>query len=322
MSTTDVSRTQGLRRLLLLAVFAGIVAALALAAFTRGAHSATSGVIAFTRDDGIYVMRLDGSGVRALWRGGHGLHLTWSPKLTWSPDGRRLAFEAGSAIWTIDADGTHLARIASHAASPAWSPDGRRVAFTRLGTQENPNWPKHAIWVVNADGSGMRQLLSLTRLGRELDVSAGPNSIDWSPDGRQIVLMARYAWWAWIYVVNVDGTNLRRLTENGWACDEDPEWSPDGHRIVYSGTPPEERSIGPTTSEIFVMDAAGRTHTRLTRNWVGDDSPTWSPDGTRIAFVRGSNDIYVMNVDGSGARRLTQTRAAEGSPAWQPVGAR
>lgn len=328
MSTTDVSRTQRPRRRLLLALLAGIVLALALATLTRAAHTATTGLIAFTRDDGIYVMRADGSGVRPLWHGGHGLHLTWSPNLTWSPDGRRLAFEAGGGIWTMDATGAHLARIASHAATPTWSPDGRRIAFTRLGTPENLNWPKRALWVVNADGSGMRQLLSLSRLGRDLDVSAGPNSIDWSPDGRQLVLMAQYSWWAWIYVVNVDGTHLRRLTENAWACDGGPEWSPDGRTIAYWGTPPGARRIGPETSEILVMDAAGRDHARLTRNLVGDDNPTWSPDGNKIAFVRtrspqnpGSSDIYVISIDGSGARRLTHNGVAEGSPAWQPTGA-
>jgi TolB protein len=287
------------------------------------ARSASQGseLIAFTREDGIYVMRSDGSGVRALWHGRHAANLTWAP------DGRTLAFDARrsfkvrSSIWVVDAQGAHLVRVVSSAASPTWSPDGRRIAFTRLGTPANENRYKRAIWVVNPDGSGMRRLLSLNRLGRDLEVSPGPNSLDWSPDGRRIVLSAYGGWLAWIYVVNVDGTHVRRLSERGWAWDDDPEWSPDGRKIAYFGTP--GLRIGPNTSEILVTDPVGRSHLRLTRNWVGDESPTWSPDGSKIAFVRtrtsrgyGSSDIYVMNADGTGVTRLTR---GHDHPAWQSV---
>lgn len=320
MSATDVSRTRGLLRRLFPAVLVGLVAALGLAALTRGAHSAAPGRIAFARDDGIYVMRADGSGVHALWHGEQ------AHNLTWSPDGRTLAFEAKRAIWVVDDQTKHLARVVSGAASPTWSPNGRRVAFTWLGTTVDPNWRKQSIWVVNVDGSGMRRLLSLAGLSRDAKVSAGPNNIDWSPDGRRIVLSAHGGWLAWIYAVNVDGTQLRRLSERGWAWDDDPEWSPDGRRIVYFGTPTTR--IAPHTSEILVTDPSGRSHVRLTSNWVADESPTWSPDGRKIAFVRtgssqddSSSDIYVMNADGTHVTRLTHSGVAESSPAWQPTGA-
>jgi Tol biopolymer transport system component len=305
--------------------FMGLVLAVVSVLLVGGARSATPapGLIAFARDHGIYVMRADGSGVRALWHGGQ------AQNLTWSPDGRTLAFEANRAIWVVDAQTKHLARVVSGAASPTWSPDGRRIAFTRLGTKANPNWPRQSIWVVNADGSRMRRLVSLAGLSRDTKVDAGPNNLDWSPNGRQIVLSAYGGWLAWIYVVNVDGTHLQRLSEIGWAWDDDPEWSPDGHKIVYSGTPPTPRPrIGPNTSEIRVTDPRGRSHVRLTRNWVADESPAWSPDGSKIAFVRtrspkdfASSDIYVMNADGSGVTRLTHNHIAEGSPAWQPLAA-
>ena len=301
----------------------GLVLAVVSALLVGGVRSATParGLIAFARDHGIYVMRADGSGVRALWHGGQ------AHNPTWSPDGRTLAFEAKRSIWVVNARTKHLARVVSRAASPTWSPDGRRIAFTRLGTPENANWPKPAIWVANADGSGMLQLLSLSRLGRALKIPPGPNNLDWSPNGRRIVLSVHAGWLAWIYVVNVDGTHLQRLSEHGWGWDDDPEWSPDGRTIAYFGTP-SATHVAPQTSEILVTDPAGRSHTRLTRNWVADDSPTWSPDGSKIAFVRTGNprnyessDIYVMNADGSGVTRLTHNRVADGSPAWQPVAA-
>ena len=60
----------------------------------------------------------------------------------------------------------------------------------------------------------------------------------------------------------------------------------------------------------------------LTRHPARDTSPTWSPDGARIAFVTGrdgNDEIYIMNADGSGLRNLTQHPADDWSPAWSPV---
>ena len=115
-------------------------------------------------------MRSDGSGVRALWHGKHAANLTWSP------DGRRLAFDARSSfqvrssIWVVDAQGAHLARVVSSAASPTWSPDGRRIAFVR-------GWSD--IYVMNAGGTGV------TRLARGYDASAWePVEAAWQPVAR------------------------------------------------------------------------------------------------------------------------------------------
>src|SRR6188508_387922 len=61
---------------------------------------------------------------------------------------------------------------------------------------------------------------------------------------------------------------------------------------------------------------------RTPREWK-DGSPSWSPDGRRIAFYSdrdGNAEIYVMNADGSGVRRLTNTKADEGYPSWSPDG--
>ena len=77
--------------------------------------------------------------------------------------------------------------------------------------------------------------------------------------------------------------------------------------------------------EIWVVDVTSTRRRRLTRNPLGDDSPAWSPDGSRIAFVRnayGMGEIYVMNADGTKKRRLTRNRAFDAGPVWSPDGRR
>src|SRR5437867_5576550 len=82
-------------------------------------------------------------------------------------------------------------------------------------------------------------------------------------------------------------------------------------------------------TELYVMNADGSNPARLTNNSAADYQPTWSPDGSRIAFVSerdGNAEIYVMNAaDGSNPVRLTTdvgTPAFDGDPAWSPDGSK
>jgi Tol biopolymer transport system component len=122
-----------------------------------------------------------------------------------------------------------------------------------------------------------------------------------------------------IYTMNPTGRHVRQLT--GGNADREPDWSPDGHGVVFA------RTRG-ATAGIYVVDEGSRALRRLTSAARGGDGdPTWSPDGTQILYVRGV-DLWVMNSDGSEQRRVAahnpSTEDGSGSyemyaTAWQPL---
>jgi len=105
-----------------------------------------------------------------------------------------------------------------------------------------------------------------------------------------------------IYLVNADGSDLTRLT-NDPGADGSPAWSPDGRRIAFARAS-VDGDIESGETFIYGMNADGTGETRLAEGIL----PTWSPDGNRIAFISGHDtewDVYVMNADGSGQTKLT-----------------
>ena len=118
-----------------------------------------------------------------------------------------------------------------------------------------------------------------------------------------------------IYVMNADGSNVQRLTDDP-AYDAWPTWSPDGSQIAFMS----DRSGNP---DIYVMNADGSNVRQLTDHPANDIWPEWSPDGTRIAFPSrrdGNFEIYVINADGTNLQRLTNTLGHEDFPTWSPDG--
>ena len=116
-----------------------------------------------------------------------------------------------------------------------------------------------------------------------------------------------------IYIMDTDGSNMTRLTNNSTA-DSDPNWSPDGSKIIFVAT-------RDGNSEIYVMNVDGSSPVNLTNNEAEDISPSWSPDGTKIAFVStrdSQQDIYVMDADGSNQTKLTDDAHLDDSPDWSP----
>ena len=193
--------------------------------------------------------------------------------------------------------------------SPSWSPDGKRIVFS----SDRDGRFNYEIYVIDADGG------NLQRLTNTPDEDKSPS---WSPDGKRIVFSARrkghfenkFAITAEIYVMDADGRNEQRLTENLFS-DWDPSWSPDGKRIAFAS----DRKGGFNNFDIYVMDANGRNEQRLTASPKNDWSPSWSPDSKRIVFSSGrdgNREIYVMNTNGRNLQNLTNNRHSDTHPAW------
>lgn len=214
-------------------------------------------------------------------------------------------------IYTINPDGSGLTLI--HAGSgrdenPVWSPDGSKIAFASNSFDGTTR-----VGVMNANGSGVTQLTFVgSNPGNEIDSPYG-----WSPDGSKIIFRSFRDGNFEIYVMNADGSNQTRLTNNA-AVDTGGTFSPDGSKIVFTSNRDGD-------NEVFVINADGSGIVQLTNNTFSDtvDFSAWSPDGTKILFASnrdGNSEIYVMNSDGTGQTRLTNDAGADIQPAWSPDG--
>jgi Tol biopolymer transport system component len=219
-------------------------------------------------------------------------------------------------VFVMNADGSERRNLTRHKSytdeHSTWSPDGRRIAFA-----SGRDWPDRdgaSIYVMNADGSGVRRL---TR--GEADYEPA-----WSPDGTRIA----FSRWGDIYVLDVQGGRLRRLTRT-FGVKDTPAWSPDSSVIAFrwNAVSDEEYGYEWDESEIYVMNPEGGGLRRLIpRRRGGPDGQThaaWSPDGRSIAFRAHRinrteigdpcESIYVVDVDGSKLRKLTR---CTGEPGW------
>jgi Tol biopolymer transport system component len=199
--------------------------------------------------------------------------------------------------------------------APAWSPDGKRIVYlTRAKPEDVSNGIKVGnplLAMIDADG---------TRGTLIADGIPGKDP-QWSPDGSRLAFAQKRAG---LRVINVDGTGLRKLT------DEDasqPAWSPDGTKIVY-GT---GDTFGEGRQPIEVVNVNGSARTQVVRSvGYGNAAPSWSPDGTAIAFEKFTpppaegefppSSIAVMKADGSGLRVVGPGGVDE--PRWSPDGDR
>lgn len=297
----------------------------------------------------VWTVRVDGSGLRR--------HDAASRNPSWSPSGRRIAYEGGidpygdaHGIRVARADGTSARWVARAGSQPAWSPSGRLIAYSG----------KRGIEVVRPDGTGRRRL------------APGGWSASWAPRGNRLAYACgrpqgspgaetTFA----LCVIDAAG-HSRRTVARGITVSNSPAgrnrveaaWSPGALRLAYvrpegvfvvnagrrgaRRVAQKERTLlisslawsaeglrltlaetrDHNDLEIYTSGADGSDAEPLTRNSVEDLQPAWAADGRRLAFVRlgaGRAAIWVMNGDGSG-KRLVVRNAVE--PAWTSDGSR
>ena len=266
-----------------------------------------------------------------------------------SPDGRKIAYtsegeqpsnpEADPDVYEMNAsDGSGKTNLSNNGfdvyeESPSFSPDGQKIAYTSFGAQASNPEGDMEIYVVNADGTGQK---NLTNNG----AAAQDHIPYYSPDGQKIAYTSDGAQASnpegdqEVYVMNADGSGQKNLTNNGQNGSDVydfayyAEFSPDGQKITY-GTGGVQASNPEGDYEIYVMNASdGSGKINLTNNASGVSElfSDYSPDGQKIVYTsdgvqasnpEGESELYVMSAqDGSGKKNITNNGVRDFYAEW------
>lgn len=206
----------------------------------------------------IYVMNADGTNQRRVTN-----HPANDEDPAWSPDGKILAFqsdrESGLEIYLIKPDGsdlTPLTRTIGRNGLPAWSPDGTRMAYTG---NRYLGWN---VYVMNLDKTDDNRITD----------GHGACRPDWSPDSKNLAYVSgEDTEKTNIWVMNPDGSEKRKLTNDDENYDYYPAWSPDGQYLVYAKSPDKKHG----NWELYLISADGNKQVRLTNHPANDKFPDW-----------------------------------------------
>ena len=234
----------------------------------------------------------------------------WAP--SWSPDGRQIAVAMHGSLWRVPVGGGVAEQVTSgplYDSEPSWSPDGSQIAFTR-DTDE-----KIDIWLVGADGSDPHQLTTSAAF------AVNP---EWSPDGSEILYVALGVNQTLdLMSIPVSGGEPTRVLADGYR-NITPSWSPDGSQLVFVSSRPWNGRRVQGTGGVWTYRIGEEEPTILVpEETVWHAYPTWSPDGTKIAygsFRTGDNQLYVVSATNGNPYRVTHVDGEIYVPTWSPDG--
>ncbi len=235
---------------------------------------------------------------------------SWS----WAPDGSRIAFSSmlrgAFDIYTVEVPDGSVRRLSADSrydVQPSWTPDGRTILFVRL----DEGWRNHEVIAIDAaTGGGARTVVRDTdffdyRVGAEF----GPAQV--SPRGDLVLFRSHRSGWLNWWLVPLAGGEPRPLAAE--AADQSSQkpfrgyarWSPDGQHVVYTSN-----LNGTNVLRLAPVDG-GAPRTLVAPELGVVATPTWSPDGRRIAFTLSDPqrpmDLYVVDVASGAVTRLTRS---------------
>ena len=336
-----IRRTGSILALALLGVLSAVDAGVA----TRSAHATVpgnNGKIAFRRyfDDGhtwgaIFVSNADGTGAQQITHPERGV-LDDQPD--WSPGGSLLVFYRCSstapvpcAVYTVKPDGTRLKRLSMPAAkakaddsTASFTPDGRHIAFTRAsgGVRSYPGGEQIAhsdVVVMDLNGKHRRVVIRAGLYRGDYEFAM------FSPSGSQFVYEYRKSYFAdpqsprALFVSSADGKHRKRITPWSMNAGDNPDWSPDGSRILFRSNDDEDER---TQSQIYTIRPDGTDLQQVTDfpNGTIIGSSSFSPDGSAIVLGKADAgaiaDVFVMQADGTDIRPVTQSALWDAAPDW------
>jgi TolB protein len=240
----------------------------------------------------------------------------------WSPDGRRIVFvsfrdtqlgksggpEDGSlyimgfdpAAGVSVGDVVRLTPDGGHDGWPTWSPDGKRIAFQ---SNRGGNWD---IWIINTDGTGLRNLTNHL---------AADRYASWSPDGNRIAFTSNREGNEDIWLINTDASGPVNLTRGVPDRDRYPFWSPDGRQLSFN-------SKRDGNFEIYVMNADGSNPRNVSQSGNSREGlADWSPNGKRLVFYSdrpGNKDVFILDLASGQWTNITNHAANDEFCSWSP----
>jgi hypothetical protein len=264
----------------------------------------------FNRD--LFLVRADGTGLIDLTVGLPDVFVTGP---SFSLDGKHLVASLGGTIALVGteinpATGVPSIRPIAEGECPVLSSDGSRLLY-RANVEDGSEPPHRGIYLQDVGSSNARLILT----GADTVFIGCPA---WSPDDSRAAVPAELVslQQVGVYIVPTAGGEpaLMRLDPVREFIGLGISWSPSGEQLAFVLDAPEYQ-----VQDIFVMDLDDATLVNLTRGRTGfTDEPSWSPDGTRLAY-EGEHGLYLVNSDGTGLVQLTHDDdRLDGDPTWAP----